>query len=330
MTMALSKTAPRGERARIEELIAKQEARVRRAFRRFLEDVQSTAVRRQVRIALEESGVGAALQVIDAHVTRVGSVLLQVFQDSGTAEAEALGRQLGGSRAGIVVAFDPSDPRAAALMRANRLAFVQEFGRAQRDATREALQEALKTGAGPIQTARMFRDSIGLTLAQRRAVASYRRSLELMDSSSLDRELRDRRFDSSVARSVKEEEPLGAKRIQRMVERYRMRYVQLRAETIARTETQSMVSQARYEALLQISEQTGLDSTRIKRQWVSTKDRRVRDTHAAMDGQLRGLNEPFVSPFGARLMYPGDRSLGAPASEVVNCRCSLITRITRA
>jgi hypothetical protein len=41
-----------------------------------------------------------------------------------------------------------------------------------------------------------------------------------------------------------------------------------------------------------------------------------------MDGQERGLNEPFDSPSGAQLMYPGDPD--APAEEVINCRCAVL------
>jgi hypothetical protein len=215
-------------------------------------------------------------------------------------------------------------------MRQNRLDFVREFSRAQRDATRVALEEALKTGAGPIQTANMFSDSIGLTAYQRQVVANYRRALELGDASVLNRDLRDRRFDSSVARAMRDDESLGAQRIQRMVERYRTRYIQLRAETIARTETMAVVGLARQEALTQVIEQADIPLTRVKRIWRATLDRRTRDTHSAMNEQERAVGMPFVSPAGAKLMFPGDRSLGAPAEEVINCRCTLLTRITRA
>jgi hypothetical protein len=32
-----------------------------------------------------------------------------------------------------------------------------------------------------------------------------------------------------------------------------------------------------------------------------------------------GLHQPFVTPLGIELMYPGDPN--APAGDVVNCRC---------
>ena len=315
---SVRKAVPRGERARIESLLARESARVRRAFRRFLDDVRSDDVRRQVRLALERRGVEDALQVIDAHVVRLGGVVTQVFQNAAAAEAPALVRQLG--RAHIAVTFDPTYPRAAELMRRNRLEFVREFTRGQRQTTRAALVEALQIGAGPIQTARIFRDSIGLTEVQRGAVANYRRLLEDGDSAALARDLRDRRFDPSVARAIADEEPLGAEKISRMVDQYRNRYLQYRAETIARTETLRTIAEARREALEQVLEQVGLPRGTTKRTWRATQDARTRDTHAEMDEQVRGMDEPFESPSGVLLMFPGDP--GAPPEEVINCRCT--------
>ncbi|WP_027882904.1 hypothetical protein [Meiothermus rufus] len=43
-----------------------------------------------------------------------------------------------------------------------------------------------------------------------------------------------------------------------------------------------------------------------------------------MDGVTVPIEEPFVTPAGYRLMYSGDRSLGAPPGEVVNCRCTIV------
>lgn len=326
----VSKAAPRGERARIEELIAREEARVRRAFRRFLDDVRSDVVRRQVRVALEREGIESALRVIDAHVARLGAVITQVFQSAGAAEVAAVGRRLRGTRARVAVSFDPTYPRAAEIMRRSRLGFVREMTRSQRESTRAALVEALQTGAGTVQTARALADSIGLTERQRRAVGNYRRLLEAGDAEALNRDLRDRRFDSSVRRAAETGEPLGAEKIDRMVAQYRNRYLQYRAESIARTETLRAVGQARRESLEQVMEQVELPRSQAVRTWAATRDDRVRDTHAGMDGQRVALDEPFESESGARFMFPGDESLGAPPEEIIQCRCTELYEILEA
>lgn len=69
---------------------------------------------------------------------------------------------------------------------------------------------------------------------------------------------------------------------------------------------------------------TGPDRPLVK-QWRTRGDKRVRDAHDDVDGQLRLLDEPFRVG-GYDMDAPGDPA--APASLVVNCRCQL--RLARA
>lgn len=58
------------------------------------------------------------------------------------------------------------------------------------------------------------------------------------------------------------------------------------------------------------------------KEWLATKDDHVRDTHAALDGTIVGIDEDFVSASGASGPYPGE--LGE-ADEDIGCRCAVIT-----
>jgi HK97 family phage portal protein len=87
-----------------------------------------------------------------------------------------------------------------------------------------------------------------------------------------------------------------------------------RAERIARTETISAANAGGLEAM----RQTGVQ---IK-EWLSSKDDKVRPTHEELDGTKVGIGEAFLSSSGAQLQFPGDPA--APAAEVVQCRCTLI------
>ena len=63
----------------------------------------------------------------------------------------------------------------------------------------------------------------------------------------------------------------------------------------------------------------------IKRRWVCTKDARTRFSHGMADGQIVvGTKEPFKVG-GYKMMFPGDKSLGAPGHEIYNCRCTTRT-----
>lgn len=56
--------------------------------------------------------------------------------------------------------------------------------------------------------------------------------------------------------------------------------------------------------------------------WKTFGDAKVRPSHKAANGQRVPLDMPFTVG-GYEMMFPNDSSLGAPAGEVVNCRCVL-------
>ena len=88
------------------------------------------------------------------------------------------------------------------------------------------------------------------------------------------------------------------------------------AMRIARTEMHRIQTKASMDACIK-AKSKGAD---IVRQWDASLDKRTRDSHARVDGEIRELDEKFSNG----LMYPGDPS-GA-AAEVINCRCALLQR----
>jgi GntR family transcriptional repressor for pyruvate dehydrogenase complex len=63
------------------------------------------------------------------------------------------------------------------------------------------------------------------------------------------------------------------------------------------------------------------DGVILEKGWMATMDDRVRESHAELDGEYVGIDDPFSNG----LMYPGDPD-GDP-EEVYNCRCTMVTRI---
>ncbi|MCK5237504.1 MAG: phage portal protein [Deltaproteobacteria bacterium] len=86
-----------------------------------------------------------------------------------------------------------------------------------------------------------------------------------------------------------------------------------RALMIARTETASAINAGR------VVEMTRQGVT--KHRWLTAGDEHVRDTHRQLNGQIAEMGIKFAFKSGAisTLRYPGDS--GAPAREVINCRC---------
>lgn len=166
---------------------------------------------------------------------------------------------------------------------------------------------------------------IGLTTNQAWAVNGARLELESGDparlAAYLGRARRDRRFDGLVNRAIAGTERLSAIDVDRMVDRYSDRLLYLRGQTIARTETIAAYNNAADEALRQVVDTGQVHPDRIMQVWRSASDEKVRESHAALEGEARGLDEPFSNG----LKFPHDPS--GPAEEVINCRCILEPQI---
>ena len=89
-----------------------------------------------------------------------------------------------------------------------------------------------------------------------------------------------------------------------------------RTKTITRTEghriQQTSAADAQFAA-----KKKGAD---VVKQWDASLDARTRDSHAAIDGEIREIDDKFSNG----LRFPGDPN--GPAAEVINCRCTANTR----
>lgn len=88
------------------------------------------------------------------------------------------------------------------------------------------------------------------------------------------------------------------------------------AMRIARTEAHRIQCKAAYDAQHK-AKSKGAD---VVKQWDATLDGKTRDSHRAIDGEIKELDEKFSNG----LEYPGDPS--GEAGEVINCRCALLQR----
>ena len=194
---------------------------------------------------------------------------------------------------------------------------VREFLRQQRLVSRQSLVDSMGFGFDTRTQAVRFRDAIGLTRKDAAAVESYRRALETNPALTLERKLRDRRFDRSVRLGR-----LPASRIDRMVDRYRERLLAARAAVIGRTEARRAVREGVEESFQQAEQAGAIQPNTRRKMWITARDEKVRGSHSPMDGQVREGNDPFISGDGVALRYPGDGN--APPGEVINCRCHLL------
>jgi hypothetical protein len=91
------------------------------------------------------------------------------------------------------------------------------------------------------------------------------------------------------------------------------------AVRIARTEGHRIQCSATHDAAQQAKDR-GAD---IVKMWDATLDGKTRESHVAVDGQIREVDEAFSNG----LMFPGDPAGGA--AEVINCRCAYLQKARR-
>lgn len=246
----------------------------------------------------------------------------------------------------MVARFDGRNPRAEQVARDLSSKLVTNIINDQREAIRAVIEEGITKGRGPRDTAldivgRVNRATgkregtiLGLHSGQIRVwskindaldTAEGARSLLIKDQAtgkwkpalkSINKATFNRLV-SAVGRGEalsKADKALSMRQITNGL-------LKERGDMIARTETIASINAGRNEGIQQLIEAGNITEDQVVKVWDATMDSRTRPTHAAMEGQRRRLNEPFVSAEGYRLMHPGDSSLGAPGEMTISCRC---------
>mgnify|MGYP000459923225 CR=1 FL=1 len=303
---------------RLEALVDKFEPRIRDSFISAVNVSQSSTTLKELTELIEQGRITEALQISDSIPRSVGLSVDISFVETGRDTTNVIS-----TIAATPVFFDQTNQRAVNAMRINRAKLIREFTQSQREAVQEAIIDGITRGLNPIDQARNFRGAIGLTRKQVQSVNNFRNLLQTQSGEVFSRKLRDRRFDSTIRNAISGKKPLTKTQIDRMVNRYRERFVKFRAETIGRTEALRSIHEANNTAFQQAIDEGAIQANELEREWHVTNDSSLRDSHSLMSNQKRAFGEPFLSGNGNNLMFPGDPS--APADDVVQCRCSVTT-----
>lgn len=324
-----------------DELLTHYEGAIADAFRAAVADLRSAADLQRVITALEAGNLSAAVEALHLDPAAYGPLqdaIRASYVAGGTSGAGFANSQ---TPSDVVIRFNARNYRAEAWLREHSSTLITRIVDDQRNAIRQALTAGMERGVNPKTSAldivgRVNRATgqreggiIGLTAQQEQFARNARDELASGDPAQLrnylTRTRRDARFDRTIARAIRGETPVPADIIGKATERYKARLLELRGTTIGRTEAMASLNAAKQEAYLQAVDAGQVSEADIRRVWDATGDLRTRRTHAVLDGKSAGLREPFHSPSGAFLMYPGDPS--APAAETANCRCTVNFRI---
>lgn len=141
------------------------------------------------------------------------------------------------------------------------------------------------------------------------------------------RAARPKDLDRFVRQAIADKKPLPASMIERIGRRYESALVRRRAEVIARTEAHTALNAGKDQQMDQIAETLDDDEV-IEGTWRSIKGSRTREAHALTSGQKRLKGQPY-NVGGYAMMFPGDRSRGAPLRMTINCRCTQTYQIRK-
>lgn len=190
--------------------------------------------------------------------------------------------------------FDLDNPRTQTWLArygARLVTFLRDETRlAIRAITLEAQRRGLDVTQQATRIAQALRRDVGLNRRQATALARFEAGLE--------------------------EQGVSQTRVNQQVGEYRDRLIDQRARTIARHETMTASNQGQQEVWTQAAESDLLDPNETRRKWVTQPGLNATNPCPIcepMHGQLRGLNEEFVSPFN------GTVAMNPPAH--VNCEC---------
>lgn len=313
-------------------LAESMEPKIAEAFRSAMEELRNLIPEAELTRLIESGEIQQIMaQFNDASIQNITQELSASISEAVLAGAQLTAslqpRVIGQNGINVIFQFNPTNPLISDYAIENATLRIREISEDIRHVIREVVRRETIAGVNPRTVARAIRQSIGLTAKQEAAVMNFRRMLEELDPTVLERALRDKRFDRAILRAIRNQTSMSKTQINQMVARYRQRFIKFRSEVIARTEAIGSVQGGHHRLYQSYINSGQISESQIKRFWHFTRDSRTRDEHKLIPGMnLKGVeqNEPFKTPLGP-LMFPGDPS--GTADNIIQCRCAVFTRV---
>ncbi|WP_306150745.1 phage minor head protein [Roseovarius sp. MMSF_3281] len=328
------------KRETLAQIADRLEPSVRRAFLDSVQNIKSDVQLNLLIEAIAANDTARVIQLLNlerAYFAPLDRGLTQAYQEAGDAIMAAWMAEASAAGVQARAMFDARNPRAEEWLRTQSSRLITEIIEDQRESVRQLLVANIEKGTSPRTTALDLVGRVNRATGKREGgivglhsgdAANKARALSELRSGDpaamrnyLTRKTRDKRFDGIVRRAIRDGKPVPAEKARKMMVGMENRMLRNRGEAIARTELLGSTHAAQDEGLDQMIEDGKLSAQNVSGEWDASEDGATRDSHRAMDGQVRRHGEAFVTGAGYRMMRPGDRSLGAPAKEIINCRC---------
>lgn len=327
-------------RRTIESLIALTVPEVQSVFLETMQDIVDRAILNEMVAAIENRDADALFRATGFTPAALGPILDRIeqsYKDAAEITADGFPSRIRTPTGTVIFRFNMRNPAVEADLRNNSSRLITALTEEARQNVRQTLEIGMIAGRNPRsvaldivgrvdpKTKSRIGGVVGLTTRQAQWANVARTRLLTGDERYFTLGLRDKRFDKRIKDAMDQGKAVPAEVVERAITSYKNKALQYRGEVIGRTETLQSIARGEWQSYNQTIEEGLLQPQDITKVWDAVGDRRTRTTHTMIEQQSREnpveFDEPFVSPSGARLMHPGDRSLGAPAEETIQCRC---------
>lgn len=307
------------------------------AFFRAVDDLRAGIELQRVSVAIENGDIDAALEALHidpAAYAELSEITRQAYLESGRAAVQELPKRAPDGTA-LVVRFDGSNPEAERWLSTSSSTLVTRITEDQRQVVRDRLLLGMQKGQSPRVVAldivgRINRASgkreggiLGLSSVQAQYVDTARDELASDDPAVLGhfltRARRDRRFDRSITKALREEKALAPDIARKALAGYERRLLQLRGEMIGKVEVFNALAEAKDRAYWQAVEDGKIAADTVTIRWRHLSNEHPRLDHVAMNGKTIKMGERFVLPDGTLMRFPHDPS--ASAKHNAGCHC---------
>lgn len=210
--------------------------------------------------------------------------------------------------------FDSFSPDIQRQARQEQDRLIQQLEDDARDTINQVIRDGILNGDDVDTMAENIKEVIGLTDTQAQAVLNYQRMLENLDSTALQRQLRNTDYDAQFLDAIDSGTDLADAVVASMVEDYIDNYLDYRAATIAQTESTRAANLGLHDAYDQAVDRGAIPEEAITRQWqLGDSPCPICESIPANNPDGVGLNDDFDSDDG-----PIDDPPVHP-----NCECSV-------
>ena len=328
----------------LDQLINQLEPDLAAVFKAAMEDLRNGIDRAALIDALERNDIESAIRALNIEPA--------VFNQYAQVRASQYAA-FGGAVTSMIPSanrFNMANPRAEAWIREQSATRIVGYTEEQVATARRVIFEGYQRGEGPQDiateiagrinplTRRREGGIIGLSDPQAEYVQSMRARLASGDPVEMRKvlgtykdgkwtpgtgmTLRDRRFDRTIAKAIREEKPIPKKKLDEMVAKYSDRLLAKRARDVARTETAQAVEGAKAESYQQALDKNNMPDDAVTKTWIHAGGREdARAQHLIMhDVSVKGMNAKFTLPDGTQMAHTHDPAGGAKHN--ANCRCN--------